>query len=225
MNAFKMFQSGSGETSFAGLGAIMQSFGYTDLARKVASGEPAAVQYAQKIAPELVLETLKAANPRFAQSEFTVVNDKGVPEPNKLPEVNFQMVKAGLAYLNRTEAFAQSWQRASQEEGWRSPSAYHDKWSAANPISVFEQAAERQMGNFRGMDLPSADKWAPGTIYVVPNNLSTTKDPRTGISQAEGFASMGMKPGDPFRYNGPEAGQTITPIDPKMLFSTPAVSQ
>jgi hypothetical protein len=34
-----------------------------------------------------------------------------------------------------------------------------------------------------------------------------------------------MKPGDPFRYNGPEAGQTITPIDPKMLFSTPAVSQ
>jgi hypothetical protein len=225
MNAFKMFQSGSGETSFAGLGAIMQSFGYTDLARKVASGEPAAVQYAQKIAPELVLETLKAANPRFAQSEFTVVNDKGVPEPNKLPEVNFQMVKAGLAYLNRTEAFAQSWQRASQEEGWRSPSAYYDKWSAANPISVFEQAAERQMGNFRGMDLPSADKWAPGTIYVVPNNLSTTKDPRTGISQAEGFAKMGMKPGDPFRYNGPEAGQTITPIDPKMLFSTPAVSQ
>ena len=225
MNAFKMFQSGSGETSFAGLGAIMQSFGYTDLARKVASGEPAAVQYAQKIAPELVLETLKAANPRFAQSEFTVVNDKGVPEPNKLPEVNFQMVKAGLAYLNRTEAFAQSWQRASQEEGWRSPSAYYDKWSAANPISVFEQAAERQMGNFRGMDLPSADKWAPGTIYVVPNNLSTTKDPRTGISQAEGFAKMGMKPGDPFRYNGPEASQTITPIDPKMLFSTPAVSQ
>ena len=225
ITAFKMFESGSTEGKLAGLGAIMQSFGYTDLAQKVASGDPAAVQFAEKIAPDLVLETLKAANPRFAQSEFTVVNEKGVPEPNKLPEVNFQMVKNGLAYLNRIEAFAQAWQRASQEEGWRSPSAYYAEWSKANPLTAFEQAAERQMGNFRGMNLPSADKWTPGTIYVVPKNLSTTKDPRTGISQAEGFARMGLKPGSPFRYNGPNAEQAITPVDPKTLFSITAVSQ
>jgi hypothetical protein len=225
INAFKMFESGSGEGKLAGLGAIMQSFGYTELAQKVASGDPAAVQQAEKIAPDLVLQTLKAANPRFAQAEFTVVNDKGVPEPNKLPEVNFKMIKSGLAYLNRTEAFALAWQRASQEEGWRSPSAYYAAWSKANPIAKFEEAADRQMGNFRGMDLPPANKWTPGTIYVVPKNLSTKKDERTGISQAEGFARMGLKPGDPFMYNGPEAKQTITRVDPKTLFSTPAMGQ
>jgi len=219
VNAFKLFESGSAESTLAGWAAVAQSFGYPEIARGLASGDPAAVQWTQKIGPNLVLETLKAATPRFAQSEFMTLQEKGTPEPNKLPQANFQMVKEGLATLNRTDAFMQAWQNASQEEGWRSPSAYYAVWSKANPIEKFEQSAERQMGNFAGMPLPKASEWAPGAVYVVPKSLST--------EQKAFFDKRGLKAGDAFQYGGAEAppDQVIRPIPKQQLYSIPAMRQ
>lgn len=227
VNAFKMFESGSTEGTRAGWAAILQTLGYPDMASKFAAGDPAAVQWVEKTGPNLVLDTLKAATPRFAQSEFTTLQNKGTPEPNKLPQANFQMVKEGLATLNRTDAFMQAWQRASQEEGWRSPSAYYMAWSKANPPEAFEKAAERQMGNFAGMGLPPASEWTPGTVYVVPNNLSAKVDPKTGKSQKSFFEERGLKPGDAFQYNGPDAPREliIKPVPKQQLFSTPVPGQ
>ena len=218
-NAFKLFESGSTESTRAGWAAVAQTFGYPEIASKIASGDPAGVQWVEKIGPNLVLETLKAATPRFAQSEFNTLQTKGTPEPNKLPQANFQMVKEGMAMLNRTDAFMQAWQRASQEEGWRSPSAYYMAWSKANPIDKFEKAAERQMGNFAGMPLLPSSEWTPGAIYVVPNNLSG--------SQSAFFRSRGMKAGDTFQYGGRDAAPdlVIKPIPKQQLYSTPAMGQ
>jgi hypothetical protein len=219
VNAFKLFESGSAETTLAGWAAVAQSFGYPEIAKGLASGDPAAVQWTQKIGPNLVLETLKAATPRFAQSEFMTLQEKGTPEPNKLPQANFQMVKEGLATLNRTDAFMQAWQTASQEEGWRSPSAYYAAWKKANPIEKFEQSAERQMGNFAGMPLPKASEWAPGAVYVVPKSLSG--------EQKAFFDKRGLKAGDAFQYGGAEAppDQVIRPIPKQQLYSIPAMRQ
>ena len=211
VNAFKLFESGSTESTRAGWAAVAQTFGQPDIARAIANGEPAGVQWVDKIGPNLVLDTLKAAQPRFAQSEFNTLQSKGTPEPNKLPQVNFQMVKEGLATLNRTEAFMHSWDRASKEEGWGSPSAYYIKWSQANPLSAFEKSVERQMGNFSGMPLPPAKEWTPGATYVVPSNLPK--------EQAQGLSSYGLKPGDVFRYEGPGEGARITPIPKQQLYS------
>jgi hypothetical protein len=219
VNAFKLYESGSAESTLATWAAIAQSFGYPDIAQKIASGDPAGVQWTEKIGPNLVLETLKAATPRFAQSEFLTLQDKGTPEPNKLPQANFQMVKEGLATLNRTDAFMQAWQRASLEEGWRSPSAYYAVWSKANPIEKFEQAAERQMGNFAGMPLPKSSEWTPGAVYVVPKNLAG--------EQKQFFDKRGLKTGDAFQYGGPDAApnQVIRPIPKQQLYSMPAMRQ
>jgi hypothetical protein len=211
VNAFKLFESGSTESTRAGWAAVAQTFGQPDIARAIANGEPAGVQWVDKIGPNLVLDTLKAAQPKFAQSEFNTLQSKGTPEPNKLPQVNFQMVKEGLATLNRTEAFMHSWDRASKEEGWGSPSAYYIQWSKANPLSAFEKSVERQMGNFSGMPLPPAKEWTPGATYVVPSNLPQ--------DQAKGFSNYGLKPGDVFRYEGPGEGARITPIKKQELYS------
>jgi len=216
-NAFKLFESGSTTSTRAGWAALAQTFGLPDIAQKITSGDPAGVQWVEKIGPNLVLETLKAATPRFAQSEFNTLQDKGTPEPNKLPQANFQMVKEGLATLNRTDAFMQAWQRASQEEGWRSPSAYYSAWSKANPVEKFERAAERQMGNFSGMPLPPASEWTPGAIYVVPNTLAG--------AQRDSFARLGLKGGDTFQYGGRDApdDKRIVPIPKQKLYSIPAM--
>jgi hypothetical protein len=211
VNAFKLFESGSTEATRAGWAAVAQTFGQPDIARAIASGEPAGVEWVQKIGPNLVLDTLKAAQPRFAQSEFNTLATKGTPEPNKLPQTNFQMVKEGLATLNRTEAFMHAWDRASREEGWSSPKAYYIAWSNANPLSAFEKSVERQMGNFAGMSLPPAKNWAAGATYVIPSNLPQ--------EQAAGFLKQGLKAGDVFRYEGPGEGSRITPIKKQELYS------
>jgi hypothetical protein len=219
VNAFKLFESGSAESTLAGWGAIAQSFGYPEIARGLANGDPAAVQWTQKIGPNLVLETLKAATPRFAQSEFMTLQEKGTPEPNKLPQANFQMVKEGIATLDRTDAFMQAWQRASQEEGWRSPSAYYAAWSKANPIEKFEQSAERQMGNFAGMPLPPSSNWAPGAIYILPKTL--TKE------EQDAFIKRGLNAGDAFQYVGRDVPpeQRFVKIPKQQLYSIPAMRQ
>jgi hypothetical protein len=219
VNAFKSFESGSTASVRAGWAAVAETFGYPDIARSIINGEPAGVQWVDKIGPNLVLETLKAATPRFAQSEFLTLQDKGTPEPNKLPQTNFQMVKEGLATLNRSEAFIRAWDRASREEGWRSPSAYYSAWGQANPLSKFEEAAEMQMGNFKGMPLPPSDKWVPGAIYTVPSNLP--------VGQRDALARYGLKAGEPFQYLGRNApaDQRIRRLETRQLFSVPAMGQ
>jgi hypothetical protein len=209
INAFKLFESGSTAATREGWAAFAQTFGYPDIAQKIAAGDTAAIQWVQKISPNLVLDTLKSAQPRFAQSEFNTLQNKGTPEPSKLPEANFMMIKEGLATLNRSEAFIHAWDRASREEGWASPAAYYTAWSKANPLKVFEKAVELQMGNFAGMPLPS--KPVANVIYVAPNNMTP--------KQSEGFAKLGIKPGDPFHYDG--AGN-ISPVPKQQLYSTDA---
>ena len=209
IDAFKLFKSGPTTNQAGPWAAFAQTFGYDELAKQIAGGDVAAIERVQKIAPNLVLETLKAAQPKFAQAEFTTLNNKGVPEPGKLPDVNFGMVRDGLAVLNRSEAFIHAWNRAQLEEGWTSPSAYYVAWSTANPLKAFERAAELQMGNFAGMPLPTEP--VAGVTYVAPENMAP--------KQAAAFAKIGIKPGDPFHYDG--AGN-ITPVPRRQLYSPSA---
>jgi hypothetical protein len=217
VNGFKTFESGATANTRGGWASLAQTFGLPDIAQKIAMGDPEGIEWVNKVGPNLVLADLKEATPRFAQSEFTTLSDKGTPEPNKLPGVNFQMVKEGLAALNRTKAFILSWDRASREEGWRSPSAYYNEWSRLNPPEAFLKAAERQMGTFAGMKLPKAEEWTPGAVYVVPGNLAG--------EQRAFFEKRGLKAGDAFQYGGEDAppDSVIVPIPRQQLYSMPAV--
>lgn len=202
-NAFKLTQAGATAEALAAWSAFAESYGMTDLARRITNNDPAAVELIKKEAPNMVLETLSAANPRFAQSEFISLKDQGTPSPDKLPRTNFQMVADGMAMLERQKSFARDWQQA-QKEGWQSPSAFWTAWSDANPLSQFQTAARRQLGNFKGMDLPPSNDWSPGAIYVVPDKLEP--------GQAAALAKQGVKSGELFRFNGWDADKKITPI-------------
>ena len=208
-NAFKLFESGPGAGTQSDYAAIAKSWGYPDLAKRILDGDPEAVQLLQKEVPGLVLEQLKAATPRFAQSEFTALLDRGVPDASKLPGANFQMVAQGLAIMNRANAFMDSWPDA-KAEGWRSMSAYYQAWSKANPLPEYMESAKRQMGNFAGMPLPPANKLAAGATYVTPKELD-------GDTRAA-MGALGIKPGDIWRYNGP--GEKVTVIPRDEMFST-----
>jgi hypothetical protein len=208
-NAFKLFESGPGAGTQSDYAAIAKSWGYPDLAKRILDGDPEAVQLLQKEVPGLVLEQLKAATPRFAQSEFTALLDRGVPDASKLPGANFQMVAQGLAIMNRANAFMESWPDA-KADGWRSMSAYYQAWSKANPLPDYMESAKRQMGNFAGMPLPPKDKLAAGATYVTPKELDDTTKNAMG--------ALGINPGDIWRYNGP--GKPVTVIPREEMFST-----
>ena len=201
--AFKMVQSGATEDKLGAMAAIADTYGYKDLAKKIAAGEPSAVEWINKNGVNLVLDTLKAATPRFAQQEFTRIADQGVPSAERLPDTNFKMVSEGMGALERQKAFAQDWAKAKQQ-GWASPSAFWTEWSQSNPLEAFVASAERRLGNFKGMPLPPSTQWTEGTLYVVPKGLVG--------AQANVFRSRGMKPGDVFRFNGRNARQAITPV-------------
>lgn len=201
-NAFKLFQSGPGAAPLAEYAAIAKSWGQPGLAEKIFDGKPEAVAVLQKQAPGLVLEQLKAATPRFAQSEFTALLDKAVPDAGRLPEANFEIVAEGLAIMNRSHAFLDSWADA-QADGWRSMSAYYREWSKANPMAAYLQSAKLQMGNFAGMPIPPEDKLAVGATYVTPKEL----DQNTKTA----FGALGIQPGDIWRYNGRGKNPTVIP--------------
>lgn len=192
-HAFKLFQSGATAERLAGWASIAESYGHPDIARKILGGDPAGVEWVEKSGVNLVLETLKAANPRFAQSEFNKLSDKGVPVPDKLPQTNFQMITEGLGQLERNKAFMRDWSEA-RAAGWKSPSEFWQAWSEKNPLPKFIESATRTVGNLKGMDLPAFDKWSTGTLYVAPMKMNP--------QQTTVLGRRGIKPGQMFRFDG-----------------------
>lgn len=191
--ALKIAESGSTADQRLAFSTLAATMGYQDLAEKVSQGDPAAMELVKKNALNAVLDTLKAATPRFAQQEFTRLSDQGVPSPDRLPRTNFEMTTEAIGTLERQKAFARDWSQA-QKEGWVSPTSFWQSWSEANPLDTFVKAAGRQLGNFRGMPLPPAKDWAEGAIYVVPSHLAP--------AQAAHMGRKGLKPGDMFMFGG-----------------------
>lgn len=209
--AFKLFQSGSSTERLQAGAAIAQSYGYNDLAKRILGGDPAAVQWVGKEGVQLTLDTLKAANPRFAQSEFNQLANKGTPNPEMLPQANHELIAEGLGLMQRNKAFIQDWQTA-QQQGWQSPSAFYTQWSNANPMGAFVKSAQKQIGNFKGMDLPPPTEWTEGATYVAPKSMSA--------QQSAAFAKRGIQPGSLFKFNGRDSANPLQAIPASAGFSS-----
>lgn len=210
--ALKIAESGSTADQRLALSTLAATMGYQDLAEKVSQGDPAAMELVKKNAINAVLDTLKAATPRFAQQEFTRLSDQGVPSPDRLPRTNFEMTAEAIGTLERQKAFARDWSQA-QKEGWVSPTSFWQSWSESNPLDSFVKSASRQLGNFKGMPLPPRRDWAEGAIYVVPQGMNKV--------QSSYMASKNLKPGDMFVFNGWSEGgdANIKPIKKSEAFS------
>ena len=202
-NAFKLIKSGATTNMLAGYAALADSYGDHDLSKRILGGDLGAAQLIQKDKVNLVLQQLKAAQPRFAQSEFNKLSDVGTPDIDLSPKANHAMLASLKGGSMWTKQFMNDWQVA-QQQGWKSPSAFYNEWSKANPISTYEEAARKQIGTFGGMDLPKHEEWTAGATYVVPKNLSR--------EQMGALSKRGLTSGDIFRYDGKDI-QKVSPSD------------
>jgi hypothetical protein len=208
--AFRLFETGSLAEKQYAAASIAAAVGANDVARKIMNGEVSGPEWVEKEGVNVVLDTLKAATPRFAQSEFNTLTAKGVPSITKRPETNWNLLSEGLGLATRNERFLQDWEKARQN-GWQSPTAFYTAWKEANPIDGFVRSAQRQMGNFRGMNLPPPSDWAAGAVYVAPQRM--TPEMRASL------AARGVQPGQMFKYNGPDAPKSIETVDPSQYLT------
>jgi len=207
-NSFKMIHSGAMEDKLKGYAALAASYGDQKLAARIMGGQVGAVAAAQLIDKNkvnLVLDTLKAATPRFAQSEFLKLSDVGSPDIAIEPQANHGMISTNKGTMEWSRQFTRDWEKA-KDAGWQSPSAFFTEWSQLNPLSTFQESARRRMGTFGGMDLPPINEWTEGAVYHVPKGL---KGP-----QAEQMGRAGLKGGDTFRF----LGDKIERVKPSDLF-------
>jgi len=208
--ALQLFQSGRTSEMTGFVAAYAADLGMPDIANAINRGQVDAQQWLGKEGLNAALQQLAAINSRFTQAEFNRVQSSGMPSITNTPQANYQMLTNGLSSLYRLRQFQTDWQ-AAQQQGWNSPSAFYDAWSRANPSEAFTTAAERRVGNIRGMQLPQdiQRNWVPGQTYVMPENAPTQVR----------AALRGIAPGQVFRYNG-NVANPITVLNRAQTYST-----
>jgi hypothetical protein len=209
--ALQLFQSGRTSEMTGFVAAYAADLGMPDIANAINRGQVDAQQWLGKEGLNAALQQLAAINSRFTQAEFSRVQSSGMPSITNTPQANYQMLTNGLSSLYRLRQFQTDWQGA-QQQGWNSPSAFYDAWSRANPSEAFTTAAERRVGNIRGMQLPqdAQRNWVPGQTYVMPDNAP----------QAVQRAFGNVRPGQVFRFNGLAAEPPYTVLNRAQAYST-----
>ena len=208
--AFKTFESGALADKQKSGATIALALGQPGIAKTILAGDPAGIQWVEKEGVNSVLDTLKSATPRFAQAEFNQVAQNGTPNPTNQPGANHEMVAEMLALGERNKDFLKDWETA-KGQGWASPSSFYTAWTTANPVGGYIKSAQRQIGNFAGMDLPQPNDWAAGAVYVAPKSLP----PATGAL----LGKYGVQPGGMFRFNGRQSQVPVQPIPKSDYFS------
>jgi len=164
------------------------------------------MQRVDKEAVPSVIGILKEGASRFGQQEFMVTQKTAVASKTADPKANHALVGELMGKAQWNKQFLTDWDKA-KDEGWRSPSAFFASWSQANPLNTYILSATKQIGNFRGMDLPKdPNAYVEGAIYVAPERFGTP-------ALEKYFGSIGVKPGQLFKYNGPNNLQPIAKED------------
>ena len=205
--AFKLFNSNVLTEKLQGYALLARATGMPDsVVEAVAGGDPAAMQRVDKEAVPSVIGILKEGASRFGQQEFMVTQKTAVASKTAEPKANHALVGELLGKAQWNRQFLTDWDKA-KDEGWRSPSAFFASWSQSNPLNTYILSATKQIGNFRGMDLPKdPNAYVEGAIYVAPERFGTP-------ALEKYFGSIGVKPGQLFRYNGPDNLQPIAKED------------
>lgn len=190
-HAYKQFTTGPYSDQRQAVANLAETLGFPELAEQARRGDAAAAEMAKKNILGLALKQLKEANSRFTQSEFNKIATEGSPSGEIRPAAAHAMLREALAATKRDRDLAEAWADA-QKQGWQNPLAFADAWRKTNPREIYLRQADRQLGNFKGMDLPrTADDWVPGTVYVAPDRGAMT----------DKLKARGIAPGTMFRMD------------------------
>lgn len=166
--AAKAIQTGALTGDRTHIAAILQSLGFDSVATAVAgAASPAEAQILAKSAIDGAVAKVTSAFAKPTQSEFHLIETKASPNLDNQPEANFSLSKTQLGAAMWQDKLRRDWLEA-KSQGAQNFLAYQALWKRQNNRQIFEDSAERLLGNYAGQELPSADKIVSGGVYVVP---------------------------------------------------------
>jgi len=186
--------------------------------------DDAAAYTATKAALDSAISTSNAAFSKPTQSEFGTIAEKGSPNIDAPVDTSHSLAQTRLAGFLWQQQLYHDWKQDQQTQGVSNFGSYLDRWKALHPSSMFEDSADRLLGNFKGQDLPNNNRFAEGVTYVVPDKASNNPSSEAIRQYA---IDQGLKPGDIFTVNGVKHNQDgsgsffkIKKIDPKDAYRT-----
>jgi hypothetical protein len=168
--AMMQFQTGAWQTDKAAFALRVRALTGVDVSGLL-NTNPAAVYTVLHENAKGTLNTLKQANPRFAQMEFKTLSELS-EHPDIPPEANLTMLSEDIATLQRAQKLPQDWQQA-RSLGWRNIDAFIPAWNAANPLKDDVQRVRDQIGpRIKGIASPNTPPVAigPGGHKIVVEN-------------------------------------------------------
>jgi hypothetical protein len=181
---------------YAELANIARGLGFEGIANQLMSDKNTAAAFtALKTNVDQAVNQVTNNFARPTQAEFLITEKKATPSIDMPVDAARSLTQTRLAGLMWQSAILSDWENAKRETGATNFAAFRDVWQKTHPKALFEDAADRVLGNFKGQALPKPEKFAEGVVYVVPKNAVETQVGRALVEK-------GLRPGDLFVMNG-----------------------
>lgn len=194
--AAKVLESKGTNMQRAELANFARGLGFNAIADQFMSGQDTSAAFtALKTNVDQAINQVTNNFARPTQAEFLITEKKATPSLDMPVDAAHSLAQTRLAGLMWQNAILSDWETAKRETGSTNFAAFRDVWQKAHPKALFEEAADRALGNFKGQNLPKPEKFTEGVVYVVPKNAGDTQVGRALIGK-------GLRPGDLFVMNG-----------------------
>jgi hypothetical protein len=194
--AAKVLESKGTNMQRAELANLARGLGFNTIADQFMSGQDTAAAFtALKTNVDQAINQVTNNFARPTQAEFLITEKKATPSLDMPVDASHSLAQTRLAGLMWQSAILSDWETAKRETGSTNFAAFRDIWQKTHPKALFEEAADRALGNFKGQNLPKPEKFTEGVVYVVPKNAGDTQIGRALVAK-------GLRPGDLFVMNG-----------------------
>jgi hypothetical protein len=194
--AAKVLEAKGTNMTRAELANLARGLGMEGLANQVLSAKDTTAAYnAMKTNVDQAISQVTNAFARPTQAEFLLSEKKATPSIDMPADSAHSLANTRLAGLLWQGAMKADWEREKRLNGTTNFAAWSDAWQKAHPKAMFEDMADRALGNFKGQDLPKPERFTEGVVYVMPKDPSKSPIGRKMVE-------MGYRPGDLFVMSG-----------------------
>ena len=178
------------------LSNLARGLGFEALANQVMTAKDEVAAYnAVKTNVDQAIGQVTEAFSRPTQAEFLISERKATPSIDMPADSAHSLSQTRLAALLWQGSLKSDWENEKRMNGTSNFAAWKDAWQKAHPRAMFEESADRALGNFKGQALPPANKFTEGVVYVMPKDVSKSQIGTMLLKQ-------GYRPGDLFVMNG-----------------------
>lgn len=167
-SAAKVIETSALKSDKTRIAAVLQSLGFDKAATAVnGAANIGEAQVLAKSALDSAVSKVTSSFSKPTQSEFHLLESKASPNLDLQPDANFSLSSTQLGAAMWQDALRRDWLNA-KSQGAQNFLAYQGLWKKQNNREMFEDSAQRLLGNYAGQELPSVDKLVSGGLYVVP---------------------------------------------------------